>query len=340
MSIYFIILFILFIVSIFEIFSKKKISKKILITLVFILIAFNRGNYDYLNYQNIFIGEYLEQDRIEYGYIVLTKIIKLFKGNHNIIILITAFIFIKSIFFNNKEYKIGFIIFLYSLYNIFYDINQLRNLLMYSLIYLGIDRIINQKKGYFIFGFLGASIHKFGLYYLLFKWKVKMTIKKYLKSIFLISLILLLSILILKFLSILCFPKLEKYLKTYRLTIFSIVYFIQIAIDFIVFKLLNIFNEKLSFKNEIYLKFYLFSIVLLPLSLLNLELIGRSYRNAYFAKMFCIVNILDEKKLLIKTAIFLLLIINAILPLLVAYITSPDFILGLITQHANLSFKF
>lgn len=150
----------------------------------------------------------------EQGYLFFNKIIKSFGGNYNIIPFIMGrfMVYILFIKYGVKE-KIT-IILIYSIYNLIFDIIQIRNTFCMLFILMGIEASQKKNIKYLIYNFFATSFHTIGIVYFLFYLTTKIKMKNY---IFILVLSNIINILFLDFYIVILkkiFPMKAMYLKT------------------------------------------------------------------------------------------------------------------------------
>ncbi|MGL6115877.1 MAG: EpsG family protein [Cetobacterium sp.] len=183
MEMFILLISISFIFAFIEFFRVDKFLKNLffLITslVIFIIIGFNRWSHDYENYLNRY-ENYLKIK--ESGFIFLVKYIEKYspvKG-HEVILIIISIVFI--VFLRKlvcREVNINFIFFLYSIYPLFLDINQTKNLYMYLFFSIGVIYLIKGKGlRFLLFNFIGTQFHRVGILYFPIYFFKKMNRKK------------------------------------------------------------------------------------------------------------------------------------------------------------------
>ena len=267
------ILGVLSIVELLTNITSKKFYKKFINYLyiyMWILLVFNRNNNDYDAYYDMFY--HLEKYNVELGYLFLMKLIKIINGNYNIILLIVMSYLVLLISRLKIKYKIT-LIFMYFLYNINYDVTQIRNTIAILLIMTGINLSKYSNKFSIICNLLALSVHNISLIYFPFFFLYKIKINKYIniiKIVMILNFIILIILLHQKNLLIYIFPKLDYYFK-FKINKGWLLYFIYFGIDWFYYKVILKSN---SSKYTIYLKFWLFSYLFIPFSILNTEFIS------------------------------------------------------------------
>lgn len=288
-----------------------------LILIIFILFSFNNENNDYLAYLQIFELE----NNVEKGYIYLIKIVKIIKGNHQVIVftiglVLASYLLLKVL--KRTKYPI-FILFLYFQNNFIYDLNQIRNTLSYIIILYALEYLIKKEnKKYIILNFLAISFQRIGIIYLFFYILSKIEIKKYYKILLFISSIGIFLLPILKIILLKLFPdKASVYFAT-KISKGYILYYILFLMDLVILKITNSFEIK-SREDEIFLKFILFPAIFLPGGMLSIDLVSRPYRNALLIKWLFIFKKLENKKIINRVIVAILCILGAIFPSVVTY---------------------
>ncbi|MGL5350485.1 MAG: EpsG family protein [Cetobacterium sp.] len=289
----------------------KKIMTNIFLIVLFVLFAFNRFNEDYIAYLNIFKSE----KNVELGYVMLIKLIKFFNGNHHTILFIVG-LFLTLILLKNikkTKYCIWILLF-YFLDTFIYDINQIRNLICYLMILIGINFLTQvKKKNYLIMNTIAVLFHRIGIIYYLYFFISNFELKNYKKIIkilffsgYLMTPIFVVSMLYL-------FPEKSTVYFNGKIRLGNLMYYILIGFDLFLLNYLKLFTPK-DLEGDIYLKFILFPLIFLPYSVLSIELITRIYRNTLLIKWIYIFKNLDNKKLNEKLITIFILFIGAIFP--------------------------
>ena len=318
-----------------------KIYFFIFVTIIYLLFAFNRYNNDYDNYVRAFTGQ-LSKGEMEKGYLFLVEIVKKLNGNHNWIIIFSATFFIYIIFYKKKIYYSILFLFLYFISNFVYDINQIRNLIMISLVYFALNELEKGKRLRALLVILiSITIHKMGVLYLLFYALNIVFSKNYIKifkKLVYISFFFTLFFLINR----------EKIINLLRNLLILITgrysYFEGLNLGF----LISIFQFIVSLlliricvgkeEKSIYFKFLLFNMLFLPFCFISKELYQRIYRNSVYAKWYVIINKMREKKLSIRILSYLLLMSEG-LELFVLYFRSNEFAVKIIENITKFKFS-
>lgn len=170
MKLYFVLIIIFLFFSFIEILIRKdkmlKMINFILFEVLLFLFMFNRGNADYNSYVRAFNNQ-LHEGEMEKGYLFLVQVIKLLNGNHNWIIILTSILVFFFLIYKKSYYNITFL-FLYLISNFLYDINQIRNILMISLIYISLEYLNKKKyKVVLVLVLVALHIHKLAYVYVL-----------------------------------------------------------------------------------------------------------------------------------------------------------------------------
>lgn len=300
----------------------KKIIINLLLLIIFILFTFNRFNEDYKAYIDIFENEH----NVEIGYIALIKVIKCFGGTHQILIFIVGLGLIFGILRNVKKitYSI-WILFFYFIDTFVYDINQLRNLICYILILIGLNYLVkNRNRKYLILNTIAIFFHRIGLIYYLFFFMNLFKLKNYKKLIKIGFFLGYLIIPIFMITMLKLFPeKATVYFKA-KIRLGNMMYYILILIDLFLLKYLKLFDPETK-EEEVYLKFILFPIIFLPYSALSIELITRIYRNTLLVKWLYILKNIEFQGMEKKIITLLFLFIGAVFPTIVLIYKEYDF---------------
>lgn len=339
---YIILLSYTFILSMIDLLRLSQKIKKSLyyigILMIFIIFIFNKGNLDTFNYEKIFLIEPVE---VEIGYLSLIRIIKFFSGTHQWIIVLIAMLlcyigFIKKM----KDTKgCGLVLFLYSIELILYDINQIRNLLCYILIFQGIEYLKNGKNiKYLLLNTLATTIQKFGFTYFGFYFlvKKKLKLKSFIVCFLCLFMISVFSVNILKLLFIKYLPEKAAYYFSVSVRFGNLIYLLLLILDIYILKLLGFFSKNKFSKKYIEIVYILFPILLFPFSYLTIEIIARSYRNTLLLKWWTISGELEEVDLKKRLYTNILLVLSATLPLISYYLKDKEFVYNLIKVINNI----
>ena len=343
------LLSILFIFSLFEIVLNKgniksiyfKIYFYINITIIYLLFAFNRYNNDYDNYVRAFTGQLSEGD-MEKGYLFFVEIVKKLNGNHNWIIIFSATFFIYVMFYKKKVYYGILFLFLYFISNFVYDINQIRNLLMISLVYFALNELEKGKRLRALLVILiSITIHKMGVLYLLFYILNIVFSKNYIKifkKLVYISFFFTLFFLINK-------EKIINLLRNFLILITGrYSYFEGLNLGFLIsiFQfIISLILIKICISREektIYFKFLLFNMLFLPFCFISKELYTRIYRNSVYAKWYIVIKDMKKKKINVRILCYLLLLSEG-LDLFVLYFRSNEFAVKIIENITKFKFS-
>lgn len=341
MKLYLFLLISTFIFSLLEISSNitryklYQLFQKVYIFFYLFLFIFNRDNSDYNNYVNYFEGQ--RWIISENGYLLFTQLIKKIGGNHNIIILIVGIFSFYVIFYKYKIKYVLTFLFLYTFYSFAYDINQIRNLLVISLVLLCLDNIIKKRKKYryLICSVLTIFFQRIGYIYIFFYLFQKVSLKNYKKILF--------GVFISGFLLMLNFEKFVGIFFPEKLYYFQnkprfgvTLYFILILMDIILMNFIK-YNNKID---SIYEKFILYPIIFLPYSFLTLELISRVWRNTLYLKWFYFLNKVSRKTQKEKWIVYCILTFEMVFYMLVWLYKNPEAILNIISQVDNIKLYF
>lgn len=336
MQLYLFLIFSLFIFSCLELFTQKneyiRTIQKIYISIVFVLLTFNRKNSDYKNYLKVFDGE--KNIVSEKGYLFFVKILKILGGNHNLILLILGCLFFFVIFYlYKKKYEITFI-FLYLIYLFMYDINQIRNLFCILFILIGIKFLgKNKKYFYLIFNILAVSFQRLGYIYFIFYFLQKLKLRNYLKVIGMLFMGGIFFIPIFKKMMIILFQDKAMFYFAQTPRFGMLLYYIFIVMDIFLLKKLYYKNNK-----ELLLKFILFPIIFLPYSILSIELIRRIWRNTLYLKWFYFLKLLENENYKKKVIVYFVLFSQQFMILSIEFFKDPRRVVDLISQIKNINF--
>ena len=347
MDIYLLLTFSSFCFSFLELFTdiiRKKFFKIIqyfYIFLLSIIFIFNRENSDY----NAYLLFFKERNDIvhERGYLIFTDIIRLMNGNHNIVILILGLLMIYTFFYLYKSHYIISYIFLYSIFVLIFDINQIRNLYCILFILIGI-KFLSKKKdiAYLLLNFLAISFQRLGLIYLIFYILQKFTLKTYIKfiSIIFISSLLLQDVIINYATNI--FPDKIFYYLRYKQNMGHLLYYFLILMD-VLFLLIAFYKnkKKLTILEKLCVKFILFPIIALPFSSFVLELIIRLWRNSMYIKWYYYLKFLrkDNKKQK-NFLLWSLLLFQQLTYIFILFYSNKSNTIYILKQIGNIKFYF
>lgn len=333
MFFYFIWIIILGVLSFYEIVFDKKINKfirNIFIFLLWVIYGFNRDNNDYKNYLIVFEKE----NYVEKGYILLIKLVKIFSGNHNWIVLILSFFMIYVFFMKYKpKYPIT-LIFIYSILNLIYDINQLRNFYAILFIYLALKEKKKIIKVFYIL--ISIGFHSISMIYLVFFSLKNLSLKNLKWIAIIVFLFSFIGIEVVQELILYLFPdKGEHYLRL-KSNLGWILYIIILLID-----MLCLYFYKNNNKRNMNLrKFVIFNLMLLPLGKLNIELVFRLYRNLTYIRLYYYLEIFTVETKNKKIIGWILLMLPYILINIINYLVHPTVSKEIFMQLKNIKFIF
>lgn len=325
MIVYILLVLLSFTLALFELNNRKiKSLTYIPITLGLCIFILNKTNFDYIPYLNVFNSIPDNYLNIEKGYYFFMKIVKNLKLNYQVIPIIVGLFFFYTFFYSkdNRKNNQNMIFFPYSLYHFLYDVTQIRNVAMISFVYNGLKKDKSWKK--FIYNILGILCHKLGIVYLLFFLLEKIELKKYIKIIGGIYILGMIAFPTIKILGEIYWPEKLGYYFNIKLNYGFLFYYILIILDLIIIYFSGSFKEK---KTEKLLKFFLFNICFLPISMLSIEFMRRIYRNSYLIKMILITENLKEKTLIRRITLYTLLVIGGILSMLAEYRSNSNFVI-------------
>lgn len=274
-------------------FEKREILSR-LISLVpmvtlFISLGYNIMNRDYVSYEWMY-KDLVAAERIEPGYIWLQNQLLKFGNPHTIIVFLTAILlFITLFLLNNSTYNLNVIFLAYSTYPLFYDITQLRNTIMYLIVYLGLYFLMKgYKKLFILFVILGSTFHLMAIIYLLFVFFENIPKKKFEKYMIIGTLIAIICSPILVKVFTVVFPSHAVYaLKTPGKGIFiNIIYIISDVLTVYIIRKLSDENvpAELDHKLDVMYRFSWLAIIALPFSFYFLDII-RIERNTQLVKV-------------------------------------------------------
>lgn len=333
MNSYIVLVSISFFCTIIELLNKKK-EKKIFIPIIlsFYFFIFNNKNADYSSYSLFFDKIPENYGKIEVGLYYLMLFFKKFNFSYQSIPISIGIFYFYIYFFKNKKHLNypSLIILNYSIYNLIFDINQIRNLLMIIFIFIGIQRYNQKLKLSWFPNLVAILFHKFGIVYLIFGYLKSFSMKKYIKIVILGFLFNVLFLQIVKGVTLYFFPDKMQVYYSLKVNFGGLLYFIIILNDLFLIYYIEGFDNKKNTLDELYLKFFMFIILFLPYSFLSLEIMTRLYRNVFLVKCIFITN--KMKKLNFKNRILaaIILVFNSALPLIIGYYSSPEYTMSIL----------
>ncbi|MBZ9616149.1 EpsG family protein [Clostridium estertheticum] len=317
--------------------KKSKVLAFIPLVIVFIIVGFNRMNNDYVNYKVIFENNGYQ---LEFGYKSLIKILKILGQEHETIVFLIGsllvLVFIKMMK-NNKH--INVMIFLYCIFPLVYDINQIRNLLMYLIVILSLKFI--RKKSmirYYIGIFLAYSFHTLGLVYIPLYHLCQIDRKKFIKIIWsLLCFITIISPIVINLLSKIFPYKMEAYLSGQKSGRGIIVIVVYVIVDiFTVWWVDKKINKKLNYEEkkemEVLYRFVWYSILILPFTFYFME-IQRLQRNTLLVKYYYCALAMNHLKRTEKIITLILLLISVTLPILLMMYSSQMYLFDYLDKN-------
>lgn len=280
-----------------ELINIKRITSKFLAIIplffLFIMVAFNRMNRDYDNYVSAFNGLY-NQDRLEFGYLNLISILKKYGLDHTtIIFLVGVLLMFVLLKFLKTSNHINMVLFFYSAFPLIFDINQIRNTIMYLIVVLSFIFIAKKQPiKHYIMMLIAFSFHYFSVIYAPFYFLNKMSREKFISTLLKITVILGVVSPILMELANKLFITFSSYYMGERPGIGIIIIYAQTVVDvFTVWWIGKKINTKMEDKNkgimEVMYRFVWYSIIILPFCFYFLEF-TRIQRNALLVKyIYC-----------------------------------------------------
>ncbi|WP_442636622.1 EpsG family protein [Rossellomorea marisflavi] len=274
----------------------KYISRFLAITplfILFILVGFNRDNRDYWNYEFAFEDD-IHRRSIEFGYAYLVKIVKQLGGDHTyIVFMISVLLIITILRLLKSSNHINLVIFFYCAFPLIFDVNQIRNLIMYLLIVLSFVFIEKRKPiRYYLMTFLAFSFHSFSVVFLPFYYLCQRNRKTFMKILLSVTAILIVgSPIVTKILTNFFPEKMTFYLKqTPKWGVVVVLIYMTIDI-FTVWWVDKQVKSKLDDKDkrrmEILYRFVWFPIITIPFLFYFLE-ISRLQRSTLIVKyVYC-----------------------------------------------------
>lgn len=265
------------------------------LSLLFVMVSFNRLNRDYFAYKNAFVI-FGFRDTFDFGYAFLVDTVEKLGGDHEHIVFMAGVLLVIVLlkWLKTSSY-INLVVLFYCAYPLIYDINQIRNFFMYLIMILSFGYVIDQKpiKHYLVW-VVSFSMHKFALVYLPFYYfcREKMSRQRFFWWIIRITIILaILSPFVIRLASRFYPAKMAAYLVPQpRVQIIAV--FIYAIIDFVTVwwidkRIANKVSPEDSRKMEILYRFVWLSILILPIAFYFVE-VSRMQRNAILVKyIYC-----------------------------------------------------
>lgn len=241
--------------------------------------------------------------------------------------IIVAIVFLKKYFieYNKTKYR-TLIIFMYTLYFFIWDVTQIRNTIVSVLIFISLNT--NKTKKSWILNIIATFFQRISFIYLGFNYLKNTQIKKYIKYIKVLFILVLIGIPIIKELMIFLFPSKTLFYFKIEQSYGYYIYYAMAMFDLLALKLTNNFETGVK-KNEVYLKFYLYMLIFIPLGGVQHEIIRRLYRNTFLIKTIYIAEELEKNKNKNKNTIIIwgLIITSSLTPILVDLIRNPSWVL-------------
>lgn len=316
----------------------KKNITYFLALIVFIVFGFNRMNNDYNAYLFYFENKPIF---VEKGYLIIINILQRIGGNHNWIIIISGIMLVYFFFIKNKNKYTAHVIFLYSLNYLMFDITQIRNTILLLMISFGIyysSKKFNKIRYYYLFNLIGASIQSLGILYFGFGLLKKLDKKKYIKLILILIFLNFILINIIKVLIIRYFPEKANIYLDYKPSFTGILFwYILVGLDILNFIILKVDKEEDIFMKNIF-RFYLYNLIFLPLTILNIEIFSRLYRNLFLLKCILITNRFQKLDQVRVRLGFLILCFTVFLPIVVLLIKDIGFYKEMIGYFNQIKF--
>jgi len=269
-------------------------------TLVFILIAFNRMNADYMAYFRSYTNND-PQNEISYNLMV-----HMFNGLglpfESILLLMGILVFLVFYFFSNKQHA-SLAALAYLIYPLALDLPQVRNLFMYMIVLLTLYLVQDRNRVALAGGFaFSATFHYFGLIYLPFTWLVKTGRKRFYQRLALIFAIISAGSLVARF-----FPDQMPKLIASEISGFDWFYFaiqiLHVALDMALIwwvdqhsRIKNETNKQERTLQEMMYRFSWYSVIEIPLVAFSNEMY-RFRRNAQLIKYIYSANALKSMTL-------------------------------------------
>lgn len=321
-----IVLFVIFLFVLIEVFglggSKSRLLSIIPFLLLWVTFSFNRYNNDYLDYSRLFV-EYDLTGNFEFGYAYLVLFFYYFGFDHNAIIFLTGSLLLYVFFRKTKGVRYtSLVVFLYCLYPLYFDLNQIRNTIMYLLVFLSLSSIeYRQPVRHYIIIFLSFTIQKFSLVYLPFYTLCRASRKQFILAMFFgLVLVSLFSQFIISGLAWLYPSKMGSYLLREPgfgvLIVFSYVFLDIFTIWWVDKKTRNRMSFLERNRVEIMYRFIWLTILMLPFTFYFLE-VKRMQRNAVLVKYIYCASLMPHMSFGDKMATILLLLVSTFLPFLV-----------------------
>lgn len=313
-----------------ELKTKKRIQYLSTLPLLLMFFFFiTSNNFDFTNYMRFFVDvNIMKSSNVELGYTKLVEFIKFLGGDFITLRVILAIIFFKIYFieYNKTKYR-TLIIFIYILYFFIWDVTQIRNTIVCILIFVSLN--IDEKSKNWFLNIIAILFQRVSFIYLGFNYLKNIEIKKYIKYIKILFIVILLGTTWIREILILLFPqKTLSYLKIKQGYGYYI-YYLMAMFDLLALKLTNNFETGVK-KNEVYLKFYLYMIIFIPLGGIQNEIIRRLYRNTFLIKSIYIAEELEHSKGKNSIIVWGLIAGSSLIIILAELTKSPEWVLKFI----------
>ncbi len=290
--------------------------------LLWLTFSFNRYNSDYLDYSNLFENVNATSS-FEVGYGLFVKLLSYFGFGHDVIIFIVGSLLLYVIFKESKGARYSnLIILMYCLSPLFFDLNQIRNTLMYLIVILSLAFIVPKKPVEYYLGIcLAFLFHKFAIVYLPLYYLNSLSRKKFLwLIIFGLTFLFSTSPLIMHILTWFMPSKMNAYLAR-EPGLGVLVVFVYVLLDLLTIWWVDQRVRKrasLSDKRrfEVMYRFLWLSVLILPFTFYFLE-VKRMQRNAMLVKYIYSVVAMKYMTASEKIITTILLLISALLPIFI-----------------------
>lgn len=261
--------------------------------LLFSMIAFNRMNRDYENYLFAFEST-IYRKAFEFGYTFLVNAVERTGGDHRAIVFMIGMLFMYTLLKSLKTSSyVNMVVFFYCIFPLIFDINQIRNFMMYLLVILSFPFIVSGKPiKHYIMLFVAFSLHNFALIYAPLYYLCKKSRERFTSLMIKITVISSLASPLIISATKHFFPgKMSVYLSSpprFGVVAVFINLFIDIYTVYLVDKQIKEkVTEEDSKRLEIFYRFVWFSLLIIPFSFYFLEF-TRMQRNVLLVKyIYC-----------------------------------------------------
>lgn len=280
-----------------ELFRVNKYTSRFLASvplfLLFSMVAFNRMNRDYSNYLFAFESE-IYRKAFEFGFTFLVNVVEKLGGDHRTIVFLVGSLMMFTLLKTLKTSSyINLVVFFYCIFPLIFDLNQIRNFMMYLLVILSFPYISSGKPiKHYLMLFIAFSLHSFALVYTPFYYLCKKSRRKFLSFMIKATVICFIGSPIVISIATRFFPaKMHVYMSNPP-KFGVIIVFLNVIVDvFTVWWVDKAIKDRISEEDnqklEVFYRFVWFTVIILPFSFYFLEL-SRMERDVLLVKyIYC-----------------------------------------------------